>query len=47
MKVIQSAQFSKRVKKLHKNKKKTLDNEIREIMDDPRIAKDKNGDLTG
>jgi len=47
MKVIQSPQFARKIKKFHKNQKKTLDVHIRRIMNNPQIGQEKKGDLKG
>ena len=46
-KVIQSRSFEKRVKKLTKTQKASLDDVIREIIKEPEIGKQKKGDLKG
>jgi mRNA interferase RelE/StbE len=47
MKIVQSRLFEKRVKKLTKSEKNSLDQEIRRIADDPGIGEEKKGDLRG
>lgn len=47
MKIFQSRLFEKKVKKLNKNEKKELDNEIRNIIDNPWAGIEKKGDLRG
>ena len=45
MKVLQSRQFSRAVKKLHANQKSDLDKAVQRVMQDPRIGDLKSGDL--
>lgn len=47
MKIIQSPIFAKSVKKLHKNQKSVLDDEIRNILNNPKIGEEEKGDLSG
>ena len=47
MKVIQSPSFAKRVKKYTKSQKQQLDDQIRIIINDPKIGEEKKGDLRG
>ena len=47
MNILQTSQFKKQVKKLHKNQKKDLDNAIKKILEKPYIGKVKKGDLKG
>ena len=47
MKIIQSRSFQRKVKKFTKREKKKLDEEIREIIDNPSIGYEKKGDLRG
>jgi mRNA-degrading endonuclease RelE of RelBE toxin-antitoxin system len=47
MKICQSRSFEKKVKKLNAKEKDELDNEIREIIDNPSIGSEKKGDLRG
>ncbi len=47
MKVIQSPQFVRKIKKFHKNQKETLDIHIRKIIDNPQLGQEKKGDLKG
>ncbi len=46
MKVLQSASFKKRVRRFHKQDKRTLDRQIRK-MKDPTMGQEKRGDLKG
>ncbi len=45
MRIIQSPLFDRTVKKFPKNEKKTLDREIRNILNNPMIGERKKGDL--
>lgn len=45
MKLVQTRNFLKSVKKLHKNQKEALYTAVREIMRDPAIGEMKTGDL--
>ena len=47
MRVIQSPSFAKRVIKFRKSQKEQLDNQIRLIIDNPKIGEEKKGDLKG
>lgn len=47
MKIYQSRIFAKKVKKLTKAEKATLDDEIKEIVRNPEIGTEKKGDLRG
>ena len=47
IKVIQSPSFARKIKKFHKNQKEKLDNQIREIINNPEIGQEKKGDLKG
>ena len=47
LKVFQTRQFAKAVKKLHSNQKADLDNAVRMLMEDPMLGDSKAGDLTG
>ena len=47
MKIIQSRSFEQKVKKLSKQDKLALDNQIRTIAEDPSIGEEKKGDLRG
>ena len=47
MKVLQSASFKKRVRRFHKQDKRTLDRQIRKILKDPTMGQEKRGDLKG
>jgi len=45
MKVIQSPLFARKIKKFHKQDKQILDNQIRLILENPKIGQEKKGDL--
>jgi mRNA-degrading endonuclease RelE of RelBE toxin-antitoxin system len=45
MKIYQSRSFEKKVKKLSKTEKESLDQEIRKIAENPKIGEEKKGDL--
>ena len=47
MKIYQSRSFVKKVKKLTKTEKTTLDKEVRKIIAQPEIGVEKKGDLRG
>jgi mRNA interferase RelE/StbE len=47
MKIFQSRSFEKKVKKMSKPEKDTLDREIRKIAENPGIGEEKKGDLRG
>ena len=47
MKIYQSRSFENKVKKLSKQEKELLDDEIRKIADNPLIGGEKKGDLRG
>jgi len=47
MKIYQSRSFENKVKKLLKQEKEILDDEIRKIADNPLIGEEKKGDLRG
>jgi mRNA-degrading endonuclease RelE of RelBE toxin-antitoxin system len=47
MKVYQSRSFEKKVKKMSKPEKDSLDQEIKRIAEDPSIGEEKKGDLRG
>ena len=47
MKVLQSGRFARRIKKLNKNEKKSLDKAVRKIIKNPSIGQPKKGDLLG
>ncbi len=47
MKIKQSNQFRKQVKKLQKNQKKDLDSAILKIIENPRCGEEKKGTLQG
>ena len=46
MRIVQTARFSKAVKKLHRNQKRALDDAINEIAANPVIGGLKKGDLS-
>jgi mRNA-degrading endonuclease RelE of RelBE toxin-antitoxin system len=45
MKIYQSRSFEKKVKKMSKTEKESLDQEIRKIAENPKIGEEKKGDL--
>ena len=45
MKIYQSRSFEKKVKKMSKTEKDSLDQEIRKIAENPAIGEEKKGDL--
>jgi mRNA interferase RelE/StbE len=45
VKVYQSRSFEKKIKKMTKSEKDSLDREIKRIADDPNIGEEKKGDL--
>ena len=45
--ILQSRSFERKVKKLTKREKNTLNEQIRRIMDNPFIGSEKKGDLRG
>ena len=45
MKIYQSRSFEKKVKKISKTEKNSLDQEIRKIAENPSIGEEKKGDL--
>lgn len=45
MRILQSRSFAKKVKKLNKNEKFILDDQIRSIIKNPDIGEEKKGDL--
>lgn len=45
MKILQSRQFERKVKKFTKQEKKSLDNQILKVVDNPSIGVEKKGDL--
>ena len=45
MKIYQSGSFEKKVKKMSKTEKDSLDQEIRKIAENPAIGEEKKGDL--
>ena len=45
MRIYQSRSFEKKVKKISKTEKDSLDQEIRKIAEDPNIGEEKKGDL--
>jgi len=47
MKVYQSKSFEKKVKKFNEKEKYELDNEIKQIIQNPSIGSEKKGDLRG
>ncbi len=47
MKIYQSRSFENKVKKLSKQEKEILDEEIKKIADNPLIGEEKKGDLRG
>ncbi len=47
MKIFQSRSFAKKVKKLNKNEKSILDEQIKSIIENPDIGDEKKGDLRG
>lgn len=47
MKAYQSRSFEKKVKKMSRPEKDSLDGEIRKIAEDPNIGEEKKGDLRG
>lgn len=47
MVILQSARFSRSVKKLHPNQKLALDKAVKQIIADPKIGEAKVGDLAG
>lgn len=47
MKIYQSRSFGKKVKKLNDQEKIELDNEIKEIVQNPSVGSEKKGDLRG
>ena len=47
MNIYQSKSFEKKVKKMSKSEKDTLDREIRSIAENHRIGEEKKGDLRG
>ena len=47
MKILQSRQFERKVKKFTKQEKKSLDKQILKIADNPTIGSEKRGDLRG
>ena len=47
MKVIQSPLFERTVKKLRPREKEALDEQVRQIIGNPKIGEEKKGDLQG
>lgn len=47
MQIYQSRSFEKKVKKLNEKEKYELDNEIKQIVQNPSIGSEKKGDLRG
>lgn len=43
--VLQTQNFKKAVKKLHKNQKSDLDNAVKALIEDPLLGEQKKGDL--
>lgn len=47
MRVVQSRSFKKRIKKFRKQEKQELDNQVRQIIENPEIGQEKRGVLKG
>jgi mRNA interferase RelE/StbE len=47
MKIYQSRSFEKRIKRIHQQEKKIVDQTIRNIADNPFVGEEKKGDLRG
>lgn len=47
MQILQTPSFTKTVKKLHPNQKKSLDDAVRAIVQNPALGEAKKGDLAG
>jgi len=47
MKIYQSGSFERKVKRFNKNEKSSLDNEIKQIVQDPSVGIEKKGNLKG
>ena len=47
MKILQSRSFEKKIKKVTKQEKKALDEQVLKIVDNPAIGSEKKGDLRG
>jgi mRNA-degrading endonuclease RelE of RelBE toxin-antitoxin system len=47
MAIFQSGSFERKIKKMVKQEKEILDQEIRKIAENPSIGEEKKGDLTG
>ena len=47
MKILQSRSFERKVKKLSKQEKRSLDNQVKKIAENPSIGQEKKGDLRG
>jgi mRNA-degrading endonuclease YafQ of YafQ-DinJ toxin-antitoxin module len=47
MKIYQSKSFEKKVKKFNEKEKYELDNEIKQIIQNPSVGSEKKGDLRG
>jgi mRNA interferase RelE/StbE len=47
MKIYQSRSFEKKIRKMSRTEKDSLDQEIRKISDNPGIGEEKKGDLRG
>ena len=47
MRIIQSRSFEKRVRRLRKQEKRILDQQVRKIVKDPSVGQEKRGELRG
>ena len=47
MKILQSRQFERKVKKFTKQEKKSLDKQVLKIAENPSVGSEKKGDLRG
>ena len=47
MRIIQSRTFEKRVRRLRKQEKRILDQQVRKIVKDPSVGQEKRGELRG
>jgi len=47
MRIYQSRSFEKKVKKMSKSEKDSMDREIKRIAEDPSLGEEKKGDLRG
>ena len=47
MKVVQSRLFARRAKRFRKQEKQVLDQQVRAILDNPKIGQEKRGELRG